>query len=74
VYSFVVPTIFGILAATQNWFEKIQPWMDFNFATVPLFDGELTGEQWAQLGVSSLPWLVIPLAIGTWAVLRSEVK
>lgn len=74
VYSFVVPTIFGVLAATQDWFDKIQAWVDFGFAQTPLFEGDMSGEQWAQLGVSSLPWLVIPLAVGTWAVLRSEVK
>ncbi len=74
VYSFIVPTIFGVLAATQEWFEKIQAWVDFGFAQTPLFDGDMGGKEWAQLGVSSLPWLVIPLAVGTWAVLRSEVK
>ncbi len=74
VYSFVIPTIFGILAALQDWFEKLQPWVDFGFAQTPLFDGGPNGEEWAQLAVSSLPWLIIPLAFGCWAVLRSEVK
>ncbi|AXT85243.1 ABC transporter permease [Aeromicrobium sp. A1-2] len=74
VYSFVIPSILGFLAFSQDWFEKIQPWVDFNFSTTPLFEGSLTGEQWSQLAVSSLPWLVIPLAIGVWGVLRSEVK
>ena len=34
----------------------------------------MTGEQWAQLGVTSLVWLVVPLAVGLRMVLRSEVK
>lgn len=74
VYSFVAPAIFGALAAFQHWFEKIQPWIDFNNAQAPLFDGGLSGEQWAQIGVSGLIWLVIPMTVGVWAVLRSEVK
>jgi ABC-type transport system involved in multi-copper enzyme maturation permease subunit len=74
VFSFLLPTIFGILAALQDWFEKLQPWVDFNFAQTPLFDGGPTGEEWAQLGTSGLIWLVIPLTVGVWAVLRSEVK
>ena len=74
VYSFVIPGIFGFLAATQDWFEKLQPWIDFNDAQTPLFDGAPTGEQWAQIGTSGLIWFAIPLAIGVWAVLRSEVK
>jgi len=74
VYSLVIPGIFAFLAATQDWFEKLQPWVDFNFAQTPLFEGGPTAEEWAQIGVSSLPWLVIPMALGVWGVLRSEVK
>lgn len=74
VYSFVVPSIFGALAAFQDWFEKLQPWIDFGDAQTPLFDGGPSGEQWAQIGTSGLIWLVIPMAVGIWAVLRAEVK
>ena len=34
----------------------------------------MTGEQWSQLGVTGLIWLVVPLTIGLWSVFRSEVK
>jgi hypothetical protein len=74
VYSFVLPSIFGALAAFQDWFKDIQLWIDFGAAQAPLFEGSPTGEQWAQIGVSGLIWLVLPLTIGIWAVLRSEVK
>jgi ABC-2 type transport system permease protein len=74
VYSFVLPTLSMVLAASQGWFEDLQPWVDFNFAQGNLFNGALTGEQWAQLGVTSVVWLVIPLAIGLRMIMRSEVK
>jgi ABC-2 type transport system permease protein len=74
VYSFVLPTIFGVLAASQSWFDKLQPWVDFNYAQSALFNGSLTGEQWAQLGVTGVIWLVVPMTVGIWMVLRSEVK
>jgi ABC-2 type transport system permease protein len=74
VYSFVLPTISMVLAASQGWFKDLQPWVDFNFAQGNLFDGTLTGEQWAQLGVTSIVWLVVPLTVGLWAMLRAEVK
>jgi ABC-2 type transport system permease protein len=74
VYSFLLPTVFGILAALQDWFKDLQPWVDFNSAQIPLFDGGPSGEGWAQLGTSGLIWLVIPLSVGIWALLRSEVK
>ena len=73
-YQFLLPTIFGILAALQDWFKDIQPWFDFSDAQTPLFDGGPKGEEWAQLATSGMIWLVIPLSLGVWAVLRSEVK
>ncbi len=74
VYSLVLPTMFAMLAAFQDWFRDLQPWVDFNFAQTRLFDADLTAEHWAQLGVSGLLWLVIPLTIGLLMVRRSEVK
>jgi len=74
VLSFVLPTLAGLLATSQEWFRTLQPWVDFNYAQGFLFNGGLTGEQWAQVGVTSLVWLVVPLAIGLRLVLRSEVK
>lgn len=74
VYSLVLPTVTAVLAQTQEWFADKQPWLDFNYAQGSLFEGSVGGEQWAQLGVTGLFWLVIPLTIGVWTVLRSEVK
>ncbi len=74
VYSFVLPVAFGTLAAFQEWFRDLQPWVDVNFASTRLFEGSLTTENWQQLGVTTLVWLWIPLALGLRAVLRAEVK
>jgi ABC-2 type transport system permease protein len=74
VYSFVLTTLSMVLAASQDWFKDLQPWVDFNYAQGNLFGNTLTGEQWAQLGVTSIVWLVIPMAVGLRIVLRSEVK
>ncbi|MBB3045114.1 ABC transporter permease [Nocardioides sp. LMS-CY] len=74
VYSLVLPTVTTVLAETQEWFADKQPWLDFNYAQGSLFEGSVSGEQWAQLGVTGLVWLVIPLTVGVWMVLRSEVK
>ncbi|MDT9591781.1 ABC transporter permease subunit [Nocardioides zeae] len=74
VFSFVVPTLSMTLAAFQEWWADLQPWADFGYAQTALFEGWPDGEQWAQLAVASLPWLVLPLALGLWFVRRSEVK
>jgi ABC-2 type transport system permease protein len=74
VYSLLVPSLFGLLAATQTWFRDLQAWVDFNYAQAVLFDGAPTSEQWAHLGTAGTIWLVVPLAIGLVLVMRSEVK
>jgi hypothetical protein len=74
VFSFVLTVLTELLAGLQDWFADIRPWVDFNYAQGALFEGSVSVEQWAQLGVASVFWLVIPLAIGLRIVLRSEVK
>jgi ABC-2 type transport system permease protein len=76
VYWFLLPTIFTLLATSVTWFRDLQPWVDFQYAQSSLFsfEGVLTGEQWAHIGVTGLIWLVLPLAIGLGFVTRAEVK
>lgn len=76
VYSFLLPTIFGLLAASVTWFRDLQPWVDIQFAQGLLFVFEttLTGEQWANIAVTGMIWLVVPLAVGLRFVTRVEVK
>lgn len=75
-YSLIVPIAVGILSALSSGFEKVAPWIEFNTAQMPLFAGDYTptGEQWGQLGTSGFLWLVLPLSLGIWRLLRSEVK
>ncbi len=74
VYSFVLPGATSALAAAQEWYRDLGPWIDFNYASSALFDGVPNAEQWAQIGTSGLIWLVVPLALGLRLVMRSEVK
>jgi ABC-2 type transport system permease protein len=74
VYSFVLPGLFQLGAQLIDWFADIRPWIDFAAAQNPLITGDIDGEQWAQLAVSGFIWLVLPLAVGLWRVLRAEVK
>jgi ABC-type transport system involved in multi-copper enzyme maturation permease subunit len=74
VYSFVLPTLSELLADNTSWFHRLQPWVDFNYAQSALLDGSLSGEEWANLGVTGVVWLILPLSVGLWLVMRSEVK
>ncbi len=74
VLYFVLPTVWTILGSTISALETPAQWLDLTNTTMPLIDGDLTGEAWGQLGTSLALWLVVPLALGTWRVLRSEIK
>ncbi|HEX2171565.1 MAG TPA: ABC transporter permease subunit [Dehalococcoidia bacterium] len=76
IYQFVLPSVLGLLATSRNWFQDLQPWIDLQYAqsSLFLFDGPLTGQQWANIGVTGVIWLLIPLVIGLRYVVRSEVK
>lgn len=74
VYGWVLPTIFGIAGEILEWFRDIRPWIDFGGAQTPLGIEKMSGEQWQHLAVTSAIWLLLPLAIGLWRVLRAEVK
>ena len=74
VYSFLLPTLAVLLAGSQAWFRHLQPWIDFKFAQGTLIDGSVTSLQWEHLAVTSVIWLLVPLALGLAVVTRAEVK
>lgn len=74
VVNLVLPGISGALASSQEWWRDNAGWFDVNETRFLLFDSKLTTEDWVQLGVTSSIWILLPLAIGLWLVMRSEVK
>jgi ABC-2 type transport system permease protein len=76
VYSLILPTAVGILSELSSGFGDIAPWIEFNTAQTPLFTGDFTptAEQWAQIATTGTIWLIIPLALGIWRLLRIEFK
>jgi ABC-2 type transport system permease protein len=76
IYSLVLPIAVGILSELSKGFGDVAPWIDFNTAQTPLFTGDYTptGEEWAQIAVTGTIWLLIPLALGIWRLLRIEFK
>ncbi len=74
VYTLVLPPLLGLLAMNQQWFGDLQPWVDYQFAQMPLFEGDVSGEQWQHLAVAGTLWFLLPLAVGLVMVRRSEVK
>jgi len=75
VVSLVLPGILELLALVREWFLDLQPWIDWNYTQVELFEGATnTGEEWAMLASTTMIWIVIPLIVGLLSLRRSEVK
>jgi hypothetical protein len=74
LFSFVIPPLLGLLAMTQDWFREVQPWVDLDYQLAALLRGSFDSEQWSQLAATSGLWLLLPLAVGMWTLVRSEVK
>jgi ABC-type transport system involved in multi-copper enzyme maturation permease subunit len=74
VYALLVPTLSGLLAANQQGYQDLRPWVDLNYAQSFLFEGTLSGQQWAHLAVAVTVWLVLPAFIALRLVRTSEVR
>lgn len=75
VVSLVLPGILVLLAQVRDWFSDLQPWIDWNYTQVALFEGGTdTAREWAMLGSTTAIWIVLPLVIGLLFLRRSEVK
>jgi ABC-2 type transport system permease protein len=74
VITLLVPTMSGVLASSQSWFEKLQPWVDLNYAQGFLFEGMHTGAEWAHIATTVTIWIVLPGLLGLRLIMRSEVK
>lgn len=75
VAYFVVPTVISLVGGIWAGLADKLAWVDLNQSSGFLFSADaVSGSEWAHLGTGVLLWVVLPGAIGTWRVLRSEVK
>jgi ABC-2 type transport system permease protein len=75
VVSLVLPGILALLAEVRPWFADLQPWIDWNYTQVALFENDTdTAREWAMLASTTGIWIGLPLVIGLLFLRRSEVK
>jgi ABC-type transport system involved in multi-copper enzyme maturation permease subunit len=72
VSYFLVPIGIGALG-TINAIQDVFRWFDQSSMT-NITERLLSGNEWARTGTSLAFWMVLPLAIGTWRILRSDVN
>ena len=53
LYGFVAPGLLAFLAFNQAWFADARPWLDAKYNQDALLRGELAGDGWSHLAVTS---------------------
>lgn len=74
---FVLPMLASLADAAgalwQPW-AQVSPWVLQRTSLAALGDGTIAGAAWGQLLTSSLLWIGLPAAVGTWRWLRRQVS
>lgn len=74
VVYLVLPTVWSFLATTVARLRDAAGWLDLNTTMNPLLEGHMSGDQWERLATSAAVWVGLPVALGLWRIVRSEVK
>jgi ABC-type transport system involved in multi-copper enzyme maturation permease subunit len=74
VLYFVLPTAFTILVNLVSALDWVRDWLDLSTTTMPMYEGDLDGQGWAQVGTSVVLWLVLPMVVGWLRIRRTEIS
>jgi ABC-2 type transport system permease protein len=72
VLSFALPIAWGALGSIPA-LEGAARWLDGGRSLSPLTEHLLSSTEWARAGTTLALWMVLPLAIGLWRILRDEI-
>jgi ABC-type transport system involved in multi-copper enzyme maturation permease subunit len=70
---FLLPTIWTVLGETIRSLHRASGWLSINVTSEALSEPSMTSGEYARLAVSALVWVLLPIAAGSWRVLRREV-
>jgi ABC-2 type transport system permease protein len=70
----VLPTLWSVLGGTIKALGSAAEWLDVNVTSAALSDPGTTAGEYGRLAVSFLVWVLLPLALGTWRVVKREVS
>jgi ABC-type transport system involved in multi-copper enzyme maturation permease subunit len=70
----VLPMAWSLAGAMVSSLTTVAAWLNLSQVTVPLVEDHMTGQHWAQLLTAATLWVLLPIAAGTWRLVRREVK
>lgn len=68
---YVVPNMWSVLLNGLGW-QSHAPWVDINQALGNLYDHEVGATEALQVLTAAALWVLLPVAVGTWRVVRAE--
>jgi hypothetical protein len=74
VAYFALPTLWSGLGEAIRVLHGAAAWLDLDVTSGPLSEPSMTAGEYSRLGVSILLWVVLPLSLGSWRILRREVS
>jgi ABC-2 type transport system permease protein len=72
VAYFLAPIAWAALLSIPA-FDGVAPWLDGSRSYAPMTESVMSATEWAHVGTTTALWLALPLALGTWRIIRSEV-
>jgi ABC-2 type transport system permease protein len=73
VLFFAVPTALSALGSIHALAGTIE-WINVGESSAPLTEEVLGGHDWAQVLVTLVLWMALPLAIGTWRITKRDLS
>jgi ABC-2 type transport system permease protein len=73
VLYFVLPAAWAALGSIP-FLNDAASWLDTTRTSDPMTERTISAHEWLQFGTSQLVWLVIPLAIGLYRIVRGEIR
>ncbi|AKT52793.1 hypothetical protein ADJ73_11200 [Arsenicicoccus sp. oral taxon 190] len=70
---FLIPMLLPLMALV-SWLKDAAPWIDPNPSSRQLLSGHMTATDWGHLATSNAIWTLLPLVLGSWLLLRREIK
>jgi ABC-2 type transport system permease protein len=73
VIYLLLPTVWSVLTNSISGLNGVANWLEAGQTLDPLTRHALSGTDWLQAGATLMLWMVVPLAIGWWRVMRRDV-
>ncbi len=75
VIYFLLPVVSSLLFQLVAPLRDLMEWVDLSSAQTPLSQPDpMTSGEWANVASVAMVWVVVPLALGAWRVVRAEVQ